>query len=342
MELTKRRIKILEIVVNEYTATAQPVGSQLIQKKYLPDISPQTIRNELLYLEENGFLEKMHTSSGRIPSHKGFEYYRDHLMRPVLRNDIKRKLQEIFNNRLNNIDETINDSVSLITDLLHLPAVLTSNNCNEHLAMLKLIRLTPNEGLIIMVTSGGSISKLTVPTSNEQQFQDVSTCIQILNERLLETRMDEIEVKMNAMLDIISQQVSDYEYTLQNVITRLLNHSTKSFQDVLGFSQLTNQPEFSDHEKLCKVLGLLENSSVWTALAHHQDATNSTTITLGSQFNMPDIAIARTNIHAGETTKQICLVGPARMDYNQVKAILDFIKENIENNFCQPKQLKNK
>ena len=340
MELTKRRIKILEIVVNEYTTSAQPVGSQLIHKKYLPEISPQTIRNELMYLEEAGFLEKMHTSSGRIPSQKGFEYYRDHLMRPVLRSDIKKKLQAIFNNRLNNIDDTINDSVSLITDLLHLPAVLTSNNSSEHLAMLKLIRLTPQEGLIIMVTSGGTISKLSVPTDNEQQFQDVATCIQILNERLLETRMDEIEAKMNAMLDIISQQVCDYEYTLQNVIMRLLYHSAKCFQDVLGFSQLTNQPEFNDHEKLCKVLELLENSSVWSALAYCQDATNSTTITLGGEFNLPDIAIARTDIHAGDVSKCICLVGPARMGYNQVKAILDFIKESIESNFNQVKQLK--
>lgn len=333
MELTKRRVKILEIVVNEYTATAQPIGSQLIHKKYLTDISPQTIRNEMMYLEKIGFLEKTHTSSGRIPSHNGFEYYRDNLIRPILRSNIKRQLQEIFNNRVNNIDDIINDSVSLITDLLHLPAVLTTNNNNERLSLLRLIRLNEHEGLIIMVTSGGSISKLHVPTQNEQQFRDVSICIQILNERLFETKMDELESKLNAMLDVISKQVSDYEYTLQNVITRLLNTSTKTFQDILGLSQLTNQPEFNDHDKLSKVLELLENSSVWTALAHKQHQTKSTTITLGNQFNLPDIAIARTEIQAGDKTKSICLVGPARMDYNQVKAILDFIKENIENNY---------
>ena len=77
MMLDERKIKILAAVVHDYIATAEPIGSRTIARKYRIGISPATIRNEMADLEEQGYLHQPHTSAGRVPSHKGYRYYVD-------------------------------------------------------------------------------------------------------------------------------------------------------------------------------------------------------------------------------------------------------------------------
>jgi len=80
--LTNRQLQILQVIIDDFILSAQPVGSRQISKKQGITFSPATIRNEMADLEELGFLEKTHTSSGRVPSEKGYRFYVDHLLSP--------------------------------------------------------------------------------------------------------------------------------------------------------------------------------------------------------------------------------------------------------------------
>jgi len=80
-DLTQRQINILRVIIKEYTETGEPVGSEIIEKKYKLGVSPATIRNEMVELAKKGYLKKTHFSSGRIPSAKGFRFYIKHLMK---------------------------------------------------------------------------------------------------------------------------------------------------------------------------------------------------------------------------------------------------------------------
>ena len=80
-ELTQRQTDILKTIIKEYSETGEPVGSQIIEKKYKLGVSPATIRNEMVELAKKGFLRKDHFSSGRIPSAKGFRFYIKYLMK---------------------------------------------------------------------------------------------------------------------------------------------------------------------------------------------------------------------------------------------------------------------
>ena len=84
MNISERQEEILKIIVEEYAYTTQPISSKEIIKKYMPDLSSATIRNEMAFLEKKGLLEKTHTSSGRIPSINGYKYYESHILKPKL------------------------------------------------------------------------------------------------------------------------------------------------------------------------------------------------------------------------------------------------------------------
>ena len=124
--MTNRQKQLLKIVIDEYTYTAQPVPSKLIARKYMKDLSPQTIRNELNLLETYGLLEKTHISSGRIPSIEGYKYYESNILKPYLSDDIKAQLRIILEKRDLSIDTIIDESAALIESILKLyPSPLT-------------------------------------------------------------------------------------------------------------------------------------------------------------------------------------------------------------------------
>jgi heat-inducible transcriptional repressor len=99
---------------------------------------------------------------------------------------------------------------------------------------------------------------------------------------------------------------------------------------VTGTRWLTKQPEFHNIDKLNKVLNLLEDSNVWKHISYNQQKTGKTLITFGKEIGANDIAIATTDINAKDTKHQLSIVGPTRMDYAEVKGLLEFIKEQIE------------
>ena len=95
-------------------------------------------------------------------------------------------------------------------------------------------------------------------------------------------------------------------------------------------NNLVAQPEFQNPEKLRYVLSLLEDSSVWKHIAYVQESTGKSKITFVSDVNNKDVAVASTSIRTGNSTKQISVVGPTRMDYAKVKGLLNFIRDELE------------
>jgi len=125
--LDTRKQKILGAVVNDYLHCAEPVSSDKIYKKYMRDISPATIRNEMAELEEDGFLKHPHTSSGRIPSDLGYRYFVNQLMK--LRGLTHKEIQFIekeYKKAGKNVEELLHTTLKIASTLSHLLAVITA------------------------------------------------------------------------------------------------------------------------------------------------------------------------------------------------------------------------
>ena len=330
MKLTKRQIQLLKIVIDEYTYSAQPVPSKLIADKYMKEYSPQTIRNELNLLENYGLLEKTHTSSGRIPSIEGYKYYEMNILKPYLSDDIKTQLKVILERRDLSIDTIIDESAALIESILKLPTVVQTADATLQLKRFDLVPISKEQVLILLITSDGEIIKNTIQIKDHKQLEDVTICIRIFNDRLVDTPISEISNKLKVIKEIIRKSVHQYEFVMQQIISKIFEfNSIPKKQNVYGINNLVTQPEFRNPEKLKYVLSLLDNSSVWKQIAYTNEITGKSKITFVSDVDNKDIAVASTSIKTSNATKQISVVGPTRMDYAKVKGLLNFIKEEL-------------
>ncbi|MDE7433967.1 MAG: heat-inducible transcriptional repressor HrcA, partial [Mycoplasmoidaceae bacterium] len=219
--LTQRQIDILKIIIDSYTFSAQPVSSKEIMERYMPDFSSATIRNEMAVLEKEGYLEKTHTSSGRVPSIKGYKFYEEAILKPHVSVEIKNQLSKIFANRNFSIDTIIDQSVSIMNEILKLPSIVTTFNGKDLLKRFDMIQLSNDSAMILLVTSNGSINKSTIKLDHPEQLEDIAICIRVFNDRLVDTPLDEVSTKLNSIKEIIRSKVREYEFCIQQIIEKI-------------------------------------------------------------------------------------------------------------------------
>ena len=152
-----RQKNILKSIVEEYIKTARPVGSKSLCKKF--KCSSATIRNDMLNLEELGYLEKQHISSGRIPSEKGYRYYVDYLMEPKkISGEDMLKLQTIFSNNELNLSSAIEKSLEIISDITNYTSVVLGKaSSDNNLQKVELIPITEETVVAIVITDKGIV-----------------------------------------------------------------------------------------------------------------------------------------------------------------------------------------
>ncbi|MBQ5543413.1 MAG: heat-inducible transcriptional repressor HrcA [Mycoplasmataceae bacterium] len=337
-DLNEREKLFLRIIVEEYINTANPVGSIfLLQTNKDLDYSSATVRNIMSNLEKKGYLVKNHTSSGRVPSTLGFKYYEENLVSFNLPLALKNKLSTIFKKRNSNIDEVIADSVKLISDIMQLPTIITSVHEDTLIKKIELIQLDNNNALLIIVFSDSNLIKNEINFLKPELINDISICVQILNDRLINLNIKEVLEQINIVSRLIKEKVKNYEFIMQQILERIFNQNfMKNDKEVIATKNVLKHKEFQEVNKLNKVLNLLDNSSIWEQLALKSLNEDAPKITFGNELNQEeyaDIAIATTNININDNTKkQISIVGPTRMKYGEVIALLSFIKNELENN----------
>ena len=166
--LTKRQKDILKIIVQEYIKLAKPVGSNLICDTL--NCSSATIRSEMANLEDLGLLEKTHTSSGRIPSEKGYRYYVDNLMELKQMNaEDMLKLQRVFKNQQLALSDVISKSLQVISDITNYTTIILGRNSHENL--LKQIEVVPIDDISIseLLRLDNEIKKPLIENYQRQQ-----------------------------------------------------------------------------------------------------------------------------------------------------------------------------
>lgn len=330
MEITNRQKELLKYIIDEYISTPVPVGSKLIIQKYMKNLSAATIRNEMAVLEEKGFLDKNHTSSGRIPSNKAYKFYDKEFNEKTIDKNLKFKLKTIFENRKNSIDLIIDESCKVINEVFKLPLITIDSNKNTKLKRFDLIEISENSALMIVILSNGELSKNVIEIKNKHILKDLSICVRIFNDRLVDCEINEIQTRLKIIEKIVREKVQSYEFILQEVIERIFNFKNKITTHIVGSSSLINLPEFNDHNKLKEVLTMLENVSVWEQIMIKQENGSTTSITFGDEFGHDDLLFASTDIGHENNSTKLVMVAPTRIDYSKIKWLLDFIKEEFK------------
>lgn len=333
MDITSRQKELLKYIIDEYIETAQPVGSKIIIEKYMKNISGATVRNEMALLETCGYLEKNHTSSGRVPSTKAYKLYNKEFSISLIDENIKYKLRKIFEDRKKSIDLIIDESCKVISESMQLPLVTIEKNDDVALKRVDLIRISEKSALMIVILSNGELTKNIIEINDQSVLSDLSICIRIFNDRLIDCKITELHDRLEVIKKLIREKVQSYEFIMQEVVERIFNIQNKIITNVVGSSSLINFPEFNNHEKLKEVLTMLENTSVWEQIALKQEKSNDgkTSITFGDELDqLDDVIFASTDIGIQDNKTQLVMVSPTRVDYSKIKGLLEFVREEFK------------
>src|SRR4051794_31753096 len=168
--LDDRKAAILRAVVEEYIATAQPVGSSHVAHKAGVAVSSATIRNEMAVLEREGYLMQPHTSAGRIPTDKGYRHFVDTLSTPgMLDPNQRHKVREFFAHTHGELEQMLHDTSTLLSHLTDYAAVIVGPSGYEAAAVrsVQLVSLTPRVALLVVVLANGAIEKRTIDLSED-------------------------------------------------------------------------------------------------------------------------------------------------------------------------------
>jgi len=184
MALTQRMVNILKAIVDEFVATAEPVGSKTLVDKYDLPYSSATIRNDMATLESLGYLEKPHTSAGRIPSNKGYQYYCEHLLQKDMDEEVKYALANIFDRKSANIEDAIKESCKIVSEMTNLATgMLGPDAKNQTLEHIKVFQIDPKTAVCVFITNTGYTENKTFNFQDEVTVEDIETCTDILNDR---------------------------------------------------------------------------------------------------------------------------------------------------------------
>ncbi|TSI03307.1 heat-inducible transcriptional repressor HrcA [Lysinibacillus sp. BW-2-10] len=331
--LTNRQLQILQVIVDDFVISAQPVGSRQISKKDSITFSPATIRNEMADLEELGYLEKTHTSSGRIPSEKGYRFYVDHLLQPKTMSlkDVG-LIQSIFQNQIVEMEQVIRESASILSDLTSYTTILLGPNVGKHrIKRFQIVPLTAQTAVAIIVTDNGHVENRTFTLPDGFDPSDIEKTVNILNERLIGVPLLELQSKLELeAFNVLRQHVHTADSILQSLknVTSVQNEGKIYFG---GKTNMLNQPEFHDLNKVRALLELMEKESQVIAL--FQPSDTGIHIRIGSENNhlaMEDLSVITATYAIGkEQEGSIAIIGPTRMDYQRVISLLDIMSSGL-------------
>jgi len=337
MELRRREL-ILKYTVELFIKTALPIGSQTLIENFKLPFSSATIRAEMNALEQSGFLEKTHTSSGRIPSSKGYKYYVDHLRDIRVDQNIKHQIAKLIESKSRTVDELVRSSVEILGSMTNMTSMVLGPNAHQdRLASIQLIPLGHNSATAIFVTDRGYVESKTFVIPLQSTAQEMSEVVAIFNERLTGTLICEVIEKMDAMQPMLKDYVIEQK-VIYEAFTEAFVRYAKDRLSLYGKESLLEQPEFVNNpEKLRKLITILDDPDKLREL-----------ISEGDEFSIvidkddTDLSVISSTLKVpGRESGKIVLVGPTRMDYDAVVSALEYVTDALEQYFEKESRLEN-
>ena len=332
--LTARQLLILKCIVEEFVETAEPVGSKTLMAKYQLPYSSATIRTEMSFLEEHGFLEKTHTSSGRIPSTEGYRFYVNTLMQPSVDDEVKNQVATILGDRHRSLNEIIKESCQMLSELTHLTTVVLGPNSGyERLQNITLVPLTEHSVTAIIVTDKGHVENRNFNVKNNAYLEDLTSCVNVMNELLDGTPINQVAFRLERdVKPILSARIKEHE-VLFNAFLEAFMKFANSHVYFSGKENLLYQPEYNDVNKLRRLVTAFENSQSWKSLEPIA-LEEGVSVRIGSDSpieDLNDVSVISASFKTGNESKgSISVIGPTRMPYEKVVSLVEYISQSLE------------
>ena len=331
--LDERKQRILQAIINDYISSAEPVGSRTIARKYDLGVSPATIRNEMADLEMLGYLEQLHTSSGRIPSSKGYRFYVDDLLPPQPMSDKEKALiDKWYKAKVKRVEEVFQETAKIISRVTkNISLVLAPQLSQAAFRCLQFLPLDEHRAIAVIMTDAGFVENKIVPIPDGADFADFQRMSVVINSCLSGQTLESIHPdSLRRIRDEIMDE-SLYEAALE-IIHRSLDSEKKERLYLGGTTQMLSQPEFRDVEKVKDILLMLEEEQLLKDILHaHLGQGLAVTIGRENKYSgIQDCSIITATYHLdGELLGTIAVLGPTRMEYGKAMSLLKYMNHNL-------------
>ncbi|RKQ37836.1 heat-inducible transcriptional repressor HrcA [Oceanobacillus halophilus] len=330
--LTERQLLVLQMIIDDFIETAHPVGSRALSKKESIPYSAATIRNEMADLEEMGFLEKTHSSSGRTPSEKGYRYYVDHLIAPLSNQHSIKLIRNIIEDGFYEFEQIVQMSAEVLSELTNYTSIILGPELSEtRLKQIQILPLSPHTAVAILVTDTGHVEHRTFTIPEEIHSSDLEKMVNILNEKLQGVPIIQLqEVFHREIAGLMRKYIRDfdkpYDY-LQAIFSQ--EHPVKLY--IGGKSNILMQPEFNDVDKIRSFYTMMENEDEIANLL--KNSKHGIGVSIGNENEVDaikDLSLITASYQIGEGQMgTIALLGPTRMEYRKVISLLSSLSNEM-------------
>ncbi len=327
-----RKKRILQAIVDEYINTAEPVSSGSIARRYNLDYSSATIRNEMAELERCGYLDKPHTSSGRVPSALGYRLYVNELLKDddISIEEIK-YIQSKLETRVNEIEELTRITTSTLSEITHYTTVAVGPRNNmQKIEEVKFVLLGKRNLMAIILTDSGIIKETIIKFDEDITEEQVNTLTFIFNNKLKGKPLEAIDKpleeyifsQMNYSLNVIKPIMQQLKKVISEETEYLLEGANKAF----------DLPEFKSLEVAKNFINILDTKEIMMDLLNTGFA-NDINVYIGEETEnekLKDFSIVTfKHKYKDKDLGTIGIIGPKRMDYSKVISVMKYISKKL-------------
>ena len=346
-QLGERKVKILDAIIRNYLATGEPVGSRTISKYTDLNLSSATIRNEMSDLEELGYIVQPHTSAGRIPSDKGYRFYVDHLMEEKDR-EVK-EMKDFVIEKTEKMDQVLKQVAKMLANNTNYATLVSAPTYSMNkIKFIQLSNVDESHILAVIVLNSNIVKNQMIEVEEQPDNETILKLNILLNTALNGLSLQEINLgtiaKLKEQAGIHSTIVGDVLDALAQTLSE--NEDLQIYTS--GATNILKYPELSDAESATNLLSTFEEKDellnlVTESLSDDQNENgNGIQVYIGNEApvqTMKDCSIVTATYDLGEGVKgTIGIVGPKRMDYENVVDNLKNLKSQLDGIFEKNKQ----
>jgi heat-inducible transcriptional repressor len=341
-DLSERERQVLEAVIRMYVDSAEPAGSRTLAKRFDLGVSAATVRNTMSDLETKGYLFHRHTSAGRIPTDHAYRFYVDRIMRPqpLTEGERKRLVQEIEIGGSSAVERIVQRAIRALSLLSRELGVAVAPSLEEAIVeRLELIQVSSAKILMVMSIKSGFVHTVYVDLPGEVQAEVLTSVTQVLNERLA-------GLTLQAIRKTLPDRLRDSGFGGGGA-DELLNIFIQSSAELFDWtplregkihlgqtSVLASQPEFNTGERLKELIELTEQGALLADVLGSREHKGGLKITIGSENPaeaLSDFTLVTAEYRVGQLKGVIGVIGPTRMPYEKVIAIVDYTSTLVNN-----------
>jgi heat-inducible transcriptional repressor len=334
--LNERERHVLNSIVENFVRNAAPVGSRYLAKKGGMDMSPATIRNVMMDLEEMGYVAQPHTSAGRVPTDKGYRFYVDSLMMiEALPEQEKRQILEHLHRVSQSVDTVLESASQVLARVSsQLGVVLSPQFYQGVFDKIELVPIAEKKILMVLSIKSGLVRTIVMEAATEFSREVLEKTAQVINERLHGLSLKEIKQSLDRRMRHAGDANADLIARIVESAGVLFTDDERRSLHFGGTNNIVNQPEFTDHQQLSKVLNLLENREILIHLFAQGDGAEKITITIGDENReelIKHCSLITTSYHIGNISGTLGVLGPTRIRYSKMVALVDFMAKILTN-----------